>query len=616
MDNNAATTSAASGSLDFSNTTVRVNTLLRLGRNVPGQRPMVATVNMNGGSLTVGGNVVIQGAVSLTNNNGVLAFVQPTALTVSNLVLNGGSISNASLISATNSLTITSNGVIIGNTAFDMGNDASKSWDVTGVAGGSLVSSNSFFGGATLSGNLVQGNGGIIGAGGNGTVGTLSISGNLTLNAGSLAVDLGNSAASGNDSIIVSGSLTANATNDVNLTALAGGFDTVNAYTLITAGSVVGDQTHYRAAGPLALSRYTFTFDTSSGNSVRMHVGGAGAKTLNWVGDGSANLWNAQGAANWNDGVAASTFFTLDNVSITDSGSASPAINLTGTLIPGTTVINNTTKSYGFTGSGGLAASGTLTKSGTNSLTFTNGAGNSFASLVSVQNGTLVFGNTGQNTFKSGLDLTGSGAVVFTGNNTNTITTPDGSTALNIAAGTSVTVSNNGANVFPNPIQLDGTLAFNQATSGTLDGAISGAGSLVKGGAGTLTINGVNSGLTTGVLINGGTVKVGSATALGGFGATVTNNATLDIVGINLTTLPVTVSGTGVGGNGAIVSTGPPLLTGVSGLGLTTITMTGDTTLGGSGPWDTDPVKNLGVWGSTTAPLAPADQISTSSKSA
>ncbi len=597
MDNNAATTSAASGSLDFSNTTVRVNTLLRLGRNVPGQRPMVATVNMSGGSLTVGGSVVIQGAVSITNNNGVLAFVQPSALTVSNLVLNGGSISNASLISATNSLTITSNGVIIGNTAFDMGNDASKSWDVTGVAGGSLVSSNSFFGGASLNGNLVQGNGGIIGAGGNGTVGTLSISGNLTLNAGSLAVDLGNNALSGNDSIVVSGTVTANATNDVNLTALAGGFDTANAYTLITAGSVVGDQTHYRAAGPLALSRYTFTFDTSSGNAVRMHVGGAGAKSLTWVGDGSANLWNAQGAANWNDGAAASTFFTLDNVSITDSGSASPAINLTGTLIPGTTVINNTTKSYGFTGSGGLAASGTLTKSGTNSLTFTNGSGNSFASLVSVQNGTLVFGNTGQNTFKSGLGLTGSGAVVFAGNNTNTITTPDGSTALNIAFGTSVTVSNNGANLFPNPIQLDGTLTFNQAASGTLDGAISGAGSLVKGGAGTLTINGVNGGLTTGVLINGGTVKVGSTTALGGFGATITNNATLDIVGVNLGTLPITVSGTGVGGNGAIVSTGPPLVTGTSGIGLTFITMAGDTTIGGSGPWDTDPVKNLGIWG-------------------
>jgi fibronectin-binding autotransporter adhesin len=597
MDNNAATTSAASGSLDFSNTTVRVNSLLRLGRNVPGKNPMVASVNMNGGSMTIVSNLVIQGAVSITNNNGVIAFVQPNALTVSNLVLNGGTISNASLISASNSLTVANNGVIIGNTAFDMGNDPSKSWDVTGIAGGSLVSSNSFFGGGALNGNLVQGNGGIIGAGGNGTIGTLNINGNLTLNAGALAFDVGNNALSGNDTIAVSGSLTANAINDVNLTALAGGFDTAHPYTLITANSVVGDQTHYRAAGPLSLSRYIFTFDTTSGNSVRMTVGGAGAKSLTWVGDGSANIWNAQGAANWNDGLAASTFFTLDNVSITDTGSASPAINLTGTLIPGTTVVNNTSKSYGIAGSGGLAASGTFTKAGTNSLTFTNGSGNSFGSLVSVQNGTLVFGNTGPNSFKSGITLSGSGAVIFSGNNSNTVSTSDGSTALTIPAGTSVTISNNGANIFPNPIQLDGTLTINQSVASTLDGAISGAGGLIKSGAGTLTINGANVNLTTNVIVTGGTVKIGSATALGGTGAVITNGATVDLVGINLNNLPVLVSGAGVGGNGAIVSTGPPLLSGTAGIGLTALTLTGDTTVGGSGPWDTDPVKNLGVWG-------------------
>src|SRR5262249_61023929 len=131
-------------------------------------------------------------------------------------------------ISATNSLTIASNGVILGNTAFDMGNDATKSWDVTGVAGGSLVSSNSFFGGGTLNGNLVQGNGGVIGAGGNGTVGTLTINGNLTLNSGSLLFDLASSASSGNDLITVSGTVNLNATNNVNITALAGGFDTAN----------------------------------------------------------------------------------------------------------------------------------------------------------------------------------------------------------------------------------------------------------------------------------------------------------------------------------------------------------------------------------------------------
>jgi fibronectin-binding autotransporter adhesin len=605
MDNNAASPNAVSGSLEFSNTTVRVNNLLRFGRNVPGQRPMLSSLSMIGGSVTVGSSLVIQGATSITNMNGVIAFVQPSALTLSNLVLNGGTISNASLISATNSLTIASNGVIIGNTAFDMGNDSGKSWDVTGISGGSLVASNSFFGGATLNGNLVQGNGAIIGAGGNGTPGILNINGNLTLNNGSLAFDLGNNTFSGSDAIVVSGSLVANGTNDVVLNALSGAFDTANPYILISSGSLTGNQTHYRAAGPLALSRYTFTFDTTTVPTlVRMIVGGAGAKNLTWVGDGAANLWNAQGAANWNDGTGASTFFSLDNVALGDSGSASPAINLTGTLIPGTTTVNNTTKSYGITGSGGLAASGPFTKSGTNSLTFTNTAGNSFNSLVSIQNGTLVFGNTGQNTFKSGINLSGSGAVVFTGGNSNTVSTADGSTALNIASGTSVTISNTGANLFPSPIQLDGTMTVSQPVASTLDGVISGSGSLIKKGAGTLTINGVNSGLGGSVLLSGGTVRIGSTTALGTGGAVITNGATLDLVGLNLNALPVTVSGAGVNSNGAIVSFGAPLLSGSSGIGLTSITLAGDTTVGGSGPWDTDPVKNLGVWGINNGALS------------
>src|SRR6185437_3423265 len=198
----------------------------------------------------------------------------------------------------------------------------------------------------------------------------------------------------------------------------------------------------------------------------------------------------------------------------------------------------------------------------------------------------------------------GSGALVFTGNNTNTVSTSDGSTALTIPAGTSVTVANAGANVFPSPIQLDGTLTFNQNVSASLDGVISGSGALIKTGSGTLTINGANIALATNVVVMGGTVKVGIATALGGLGVVITNNATVDIVGNNLSALPAIVSGTGVGGAGAIVSTGPPLLSGTAGIGLNTITMTGDTTVGGSGPWDTDPVKNLGVFGLNSGTLS------------
>src|SRR5262249_5169486 len=147
-------------------------------------------------------------------------------------------------------------------------------------------------------------------------------------------------------------------------------------------------------------------------------------------------------------------------------------------------------------------------------------------------------------------------------------------------------------------------LSFNQAADASLDGDISGAGTLAKDGSGKLTITGNNVNLISVVQINGGTVKTATTSALGATGATITNSATLDLLGRNLGVLLITVSGSGVGGNGAIVSTGPPLLTGTAGSGVGSVTLAGNTTVGGSGPWDTDPVKNLGVWGINGATLS------------
>jgi autotransporter-associated beta strand protein len=458
-------------------------------------------------------------------------------------------------------------------------------------------------GGGNYIGNLIQGTGGILGAGGVGTVGTLTVSGNLVLNAGTLRFDLSSSGLSGNDQINCSGSLTLNATNDVNLTAVAGALDTANPYTLITSSSLSGNQNFFRVAGPLAQSRYTFAFDTaSSPNAVKLIVGGAGGANLTWVGDGSANIWDTV-ALNWNNG-GANKFFSLDNVTFNDTGSASPAVSMTGTLIPGAMTVNNTTKNYSFGGPGGLAASGSLIKSGTGSLTFNNTAANSFSSLVVVSNGAVTFSNNGQNSFNGGLNVYG-GAVTFAGSGANAIVNPGSGYSTVIASGASLFVNNASPNTFGGaPISLDGALSFNQSVNSTLDGDITGAGSLIKDGAGTLIISGNNVALGAVVQINGGTVKAASTSALGSTGVAVTNSATLDIAGRNLGGLPVTVSGPGVGGNGAVTSTGAPLLTGAAGTGIGSITMAGNTTVGSSGPWDTDPVKNLGVWGINNAALS------------
>jgi autotransporter-associated beta strand protein len=597
MDN-CSYLNAATANFTATNTTVTVNSLLRMGRMGGGTVPPPATINVVGGLFTVRSNVVIEGAATLNFTNAPLQFLRPTSLILNNLVLDGSSMSNnAGTLRVTNTLTMANNATILGNPAFDMGTNSATAWNVAGASGGGLTINNSFQGGGTYTGNLLQGTGGILGPGGNGTVGTLTINGNLTLNAGTLRFDLSNSGLSVSDQINCSGAVTLSGTNDVNLTAVAGSFDTVNPYTLITSSSLSGNQNFFRVAGPLAQSRYTFAFDTTSTpNAVKLIVGGAGGANLTWVGDGTANAWDTV-ALNWNNG-GPNKFFSLDNVTFDDTGSASPAISMAGTLIPGTMTVNNTSENYFFGGSGGLAASGSLTKSGTGSLSLNNNAPNSFSSLVVVSNGAVTFSNNGQNAFNGGLNIFG-GSVTFSGSGGFNI-----ANSTVVASGASLFINSSTVNSFGGaPISLDGTLSFNQAVNSTLDGDIAGAGTLIKDGTGTLIVSGNNTALASVVQINGGTLKAASTTAVGGIGVTITNSATLDIAGRNLGGIPVTVSGPGVGGNGAVVSTGAPLLTGTAGIGIGSLTLAGNTTVGSSGPWDTDPVKNLGVWGINAASL-------------
>lgn len=112
-------------------------------------------------------------------------------------------------------------------------------------------------------------------------------------------------------------------------------------------------------------------------------------------------------------------------------------------------------------------------------------------------------------------------------------------------------------------------------------GKISGSASIVKMGASTLTISSAND-FTGSVDIQAGTLKVGSSTALGSgaTGTLVESNATLDINGQSMGGEPITASGPGVGGGGAIINSGA-----LQGTALRSITLAGDTAFGGTGTW-------------------------------
>ena len=121
---------------------------------------------------------------------------------------------------------------------------------------------------------------------------------------------------------------------------------------------------------------------------------------------------------------------------------------------------------------------------------------------------------------------------------------------------------------------------FNIGTGSTLtiNPAISGSLALNINGSGTTLINGTNSS-TAAINLNGGTLKLGSATALGTTAGTTTvaSGAVLDLNGRAVGGEPISLSGTGISSGGALVNTG-----GAASLA-GTVTLSANSSIGGAG---------------------------------
>lgn len=268
-----------------------------------------------------------------------------------------------------------------------------------------------------------------------------------------------------------------------------------------------------------------------------------------WTGEVDAN-WDLNdgtgtGTANWrerNSGSLTHYFQTptgRDAVVFDDTATGSTQVLLTASLSPSSVTVDNTTKEYSFGGVGGLDGNGSLVKKGAGTLLLINGGASTLAGGVSIEAGTIRVG--------------------------------DGLTA---AAGS----LGNG------PVANAGSLIFNRPDAYTFAGAISGAGSITKLGAGVTTLSG-NSNFTSETQILEGTLRLGNANALGetAGGTTVASGASLDVNG---QLLPqgevVTIIGKGVGDTGAVVNTGAS----GAGVGLKQLVLAGPASIGGVGRWD------------------------------
>ena len=150
---------------------------------------------------------------------------------------------------------------------------------------------------------------------------------------------------------------------------------------------------------------------------------------LTWRGDGAANVWNTT-VSNWLNGAAASAYKDGSVVTFDDTGSVSPAINLTTTVSPGAIYFNDN-QNYTLSGTGALSGSGSFSKTGSGTVTI--GTTNSgFSGTVNVNGGALVLnGGTG---IGSGAITLGGGALlsVLSGGSitlSGPITVPAGNTA-------------------------------------------------------------------------------------------------------------------------------------------------------------------------------------------
>ncbi len=500
-------------------------------------------------TLSTGGN-----AYNLTLNNSAYSQWQNTTVdpALANITLTGGTLglvgqnsfgNPASTLTLSSSASITFYGASYLNKAVDFQNGSINVDSAGNVMNGALTLESGYDsvnigGGNSLTmSNVLSGSGILYLDGGSGTL-TLagnspSYSGTVSLYDGTLIVNgsLGGSISSQPETT-VAGSGTVSGAVSLNGSLLPGGSGTVGTFT---------------ANGGLTLGSFASpTFDLSSST-------GSGNDLVNVTGGLTMNGNNI--SINPLSGTLADGTYTLISY---DSFSGSIGTASTTYSTAYTLVLTNNTAAKKIQ----LIVSGTLQSS---LLIWNNASANAQWDLDSSANWSNV--------------TTHASASIF--NNLDTVVFNDSILSASTPA-TNITVA---ATLVPAAITNNSSANYTIAGSGS----VSGSGSLVKQGSGVLTLNGANSlfsSFTGPVAISGGAVVGTNSSLATASSITATNGGTFDMAGSAITgNQPVTVSGTGLNGEGAFYNSGGAQYGQVMNL-----IMAGDTTVaqssGGGSRWD------------------------------
>lgn len=489
----------------YSNGAVTVNAALNAGALFGATAPWTNAVAMK----LIGGLFTFQTAdLDNTVNNITLAGALSGA---GGLNLTGG---GTLTLAATN--TYTGNTYVLGGTLAigatgGLGSPkitlaSGTTLDVIATGGFPLGGSQTLTGSGTVNGPVSPASGATIAPGSNNVTGTLTFQGSLTETGGvnNLFYLSSNPAGANNDFISAPGGLALSGTNTI---TIVGSLANSGIYPLIDYGSsLTGDLTNLVVSGPtgvLSNSATAHTIYFTPQSSIR------NATNIVWVGNPSANNWDTLGSTNWLNQGALDFFVAGDSVLFNDLGTTNSIVNLPGTVTPGTITIN-TSSNYTFTGSGAVSGTGSLTVSnGTLTVLTTN----TYTGPTTFAGGVLATPILADSGAASGIGAASSdpASLIFNGGTFN---------YFGASTGTDhgFTLTN-----------LGGTIDVTNGTTLTLNGILTGNGSLTKIDNGSLTLSAGNS-YSGNTLLTAGTLTLSNVTAAGS-GAIILNGGSLVLGG-------------------------------------------------------------------------------------
>jgi autotransporter-associated beta strand protein len=436
----------------------------------------------SGGTLTKTGN----GVLALS---GINTYSGATAISAGTLALTN----DATTGSIANSISIT----VAGGATFDVSGLAS-------VGGFTLGSGKTIAGTGTVAGSFEAADNSTISPAGTGAQGTLYFTNGLYATNAIFKMELTSDPtglATANDAINVTDDFTVGGSNNVVVVPV--GSLGLGTYKLITyTGNFYGDISNLTCVAGTLSAATPGEIDLTV-TSVRPISG------LVWRGDGSANLWDTGVSSNWLNGVSYDRFYTGDT-NLFDDSATNFIVNLSGTLTPASAsvITVNATNDYTFTAGGDISGGTGLTKTNTGRLTIQSS--HDYTGVTTINGGTLSIASVANGGVASPIGAAPSasanlvingGTLEYTGNNLST----DRGATLGASGGT-VSVTN-------------------PAKTLTLNGTLTGGGSLTKTGNGQITLNSANNYLG-GTIINAGTIRGNPASAIGTNTLTLNGSAT------------------------------------------------------------------------------------------